>query len=113
MERVNTKIIVSVVILMVAGVYRLLVMGQKETGQRQASQPVTLTRIIIGGYSLGIIASVIELVGGPIPALTGSLLALAVGTALFTVIPDLFSRLGKGPSKSGAAANGGGSTGNF
>lgn len=88
MEVVNGRIVVSVIVLMVAGVYRLTVM---KTGGGN------LTRVIVGAYMLAIVASIIDLVGGPISVLAGLLLMLAVGTALYSVIPDLISRIQRRP----------------
>jgi hypothetical protein len=85
MERVNGKIIVSVVILMAAGVYRIKL--------AKPSSSTNVTRVIVGGYILAILASVIELVAGPVAPVAGMLLALAVGTALYAVLPDLLSRI--------------------
>lgn len=89
MDHVNGRIIVSVLILMAAGVYRFRVMGQRTAAGRQ----ITITRILVGGYVLAIVASIIDLAGGGIGTVAGLILALAVMTALFLVIPDLFSRI--------------------
>lgn len=84
MQQVNGRIVVSVVILMAAGVYRILV---------AKTSSATITRVIVGGYLLALVASIIDLVGGPGAAIAGLLLPLAVVTVLFAIIPDLFSRI--------------------
>lgn len=89
MDHLNGRIIVSVIILMAAGAYRVLVVKQKGVQGK-----VTLTRILVGGYILAIVASIIDLIGGPASTVAGLLMALAVMTALYAVIPDLFQRIG-------------------
>lgn len=86
----NRQIITSVLIIMAAGTYRVLLV--RPTGGKQT---LTVTRVLVGGYMLAIIASIIDLVGGLGAQLSGMLLALAVMTALFAVLPDLFSRFSK------------------
>lgn len=90
MDRINGRIITSVLILTAAGIYRFRVMGQKTAAGRQ----ITITRILVGGYILAIVASIIDLAGGQVGAIAGLLLALALLTALFTILPDLFARIG-------------------
>lgn len=92
MQGVNGKIVVSVVIIMAAGVYRILVV-KSATKDPNSSSSTNLTRIIVGGYILAIVASIIDLIGGPGAVVAGLLLALAVTTALYAVLPDLFQRI--------------------
>lgn len=87
MGSVNRTIVVSVVIIMAAGVYHFFLQG--------GNKNTTLTRIIVGGYMLGLFASLFALVGGPVGQVAGWLLMLAMGVAAFTVITDLVSRYQK------------------
>lgn len=91
MGGVNRTIIVSTVLIMATGAYRVFLV--KPTGADGTSRTATLTRVIVGGYVLAIIASVIDLVGGPASQVAGLLLALAIMTAAYAVLPDLFSRI--------------------
>lgn len=90
----NRQIITSVLIIMAAGAYRVLVVRPAP-----GKQTLTVTRVLVGGYMLAIFAAIIDLVGGLGAQLSALLLGLAVMTALFAVIPDLFSRFS---SKKGA-----------
>lgn len=93
MERLNGRIVVGVLILMAAGTYRVLVINHPAGNSPKTTQGATVTRVIVGGYILAIVASIIDLVGGPASTVAGLLLALAVMTALYAVIPDLFQRI--------------------
>lgn len=91
MEAVNGRIIVGTLILMGAGVYRvLLVPGTKDPNNTTSR---SITRVLVGGYLLAIVASIIDLVGGPASAISGLLVALAVMTALYAILPDLLGRI--------------------
>lgn len=109
MEHVNGRIVVATIILMGAGVYRVLVV-KSATKAPNDTRSTTITRVIVGGYILAVFASIIDLVGGPASTIAGLLMMLAVMTALYAIIPDLFSRFSK---RGGAAAGGGGSAGSF
>lgn len=93
MERVNGRIVVAVLVIMAAGAYRVLVIKSPGATAPSGASGVTITRVIVAGYLLGIVAAIIDLIGGPVSAVAGLMLALAVVTALYTVIPDLFSRI--------------------
>lgn len=97
----NRKVIIGVVILMVGGAYQVLV----------AKKGGSLTKVIVGGYVLAIIASVVDLAGGPGSQIAGLLIALAVGTVAFAVLPDLMKRLGSSTAATsqGTSQGGGGS----
>lgn len=112
MEHVNGRIVVATIILMGAGVYRVLVV-KSATRAPNDTRSTTVTRVIVGGYILAIFASIIDLVGGPASTIAGLLMMLAVATALYAIIPDLFSRFSKRGANGGAAAGGGGSAGSF
>ena len=102
---VNRQIVVSVLILMSAGAYRVLVVHPDP----KTRPGVTLTRVLIGGYVLAIIASIVDLVSGVGSQIAGLLLGLAVTSALLAVLPDLVSRLAGGGAAASAASSGGGS----
>jgi hypothetical protein len=97
---VNRQIVTSVLIIMGAGAYRVLVIKPAP-----GKHTLTLTRVIVGGYMLAIIASIIDLVGGLGAQLSNMLLGLAVMTALFAVIPDLFSRFSQRRSAAAVGAS--------
>ena len=88
---INRPIIISVIILMAAGTYRVLLMRSNS----KTAHGAALLRVLVGGYMLAIIASIIDLVGGPATTVAGMLVALATTTALYIVLPDLFSRFAK------------------
>ena len=85
---VNRQIVTSVLILMAAGAYRVL-LAKKDP---KAKPGLSLTRVLIGGYVLAIIASIIDLVSGVGSQIAGLLLGLAVTSSLIAVLPDLISR---------------------
>lgn len=85
---INRQIVISGLVLMAAGAYRVFLMTPKTDRAN-----VTLTRVLVGGYVLVILASVLDLVGGPAPAIAGGIMSLAVLTALYAVLPDLFQRI--------------------
>ncbi|HEX9414107.1 MAG TPA: hypothetical protein VF916_11440 [Ktedonobacterales bacterium] len=89
MERVNGRIVVSTLIIMAAGLYRVYVVRDFST---RGAGGVTLIRVIVGGYMLALVASIIDLAGGPASTVAGLLMGLAVLTALYAVLPDLFQR---------------------
>ena len=89
---VNRPIVISVVILMAAGAYRVLVVKPDP----KTRPGVTLTRVLIGGYILAVIASVLDLVSGVGSQIAGMLLGLAVTSAMLAVLPDLLSRFSTG-----------------
>ena len=100
---VNRQIVTSVLILMAAGAYRVFVVQKPDP---KAKPGVSLTRVLIGGYVLAIIASVVDLVSGVGAQISGLLLGLAVTSSLIAVLPDLVSRLAGGGAA--AASSGGG-----
>lgn len=104
MDHVNGRIIFSTLILMAAGVYRLQISKGKGGGTS-----TTLTRVLVGGYILALVASVIDLAGGPASEVSGLLMALAVFTALLAVLPDLFQRITQHQQQPAATQPGGGS----
>lgn len=80
----NRRIIISGVLLIAAGVYRVVVVKDTKT---------TLTRVIVGGYLLMVLASLIDLVGGPVGQISSLLLTLALGTLALAILPDIASRI--------------------
>lgn len=114
MEHVNGRIIVATVVLMGAGVYRVLVVNKPATGNTSdpnAKRSVTITRVLVGGYMLAVVASIIDLVGGPASTIAGLLMGLAVMTALYAVLPDLFQRFAARRANPGGGGGGGGASG--
>lgn len=107
MEQINGRIVVSTLVLMAAGAYRVLLVD-KSQGAKNSGASVTITRVLVGGYILALVVSIIDLVGGPASTLAGLLMALAVTTALYAVIPDLFARITKRRQSSGSSGGGGG-----
>lgn len=87
---VNRPIIISVMILMAAGTYRAFLVTRDPT----AKHATTITRILVGGYVLAIIASILDLVTPLGARLASLLLALAVTSAAVAILPDLISRFG-------------------
>lgn len=81
----NRQIVISAVVIVAAGAYHLYV--------GTSNNKTTLTRIVIGGYLLALIASAFDLVGGPFTRVLGAIMVLAAGTAAATVLPDLASRI--------------------
>lgn len=113
MEHINGRIIVATLVLMGAGVYRVLVVNKPAKGNTSdpnSKRSVTITRVLVGGYMLAIVASVIDLVGGPASTIAGLLMMLAVMSALYAVLPDLFGRLG---ARGNTAGGGGGGASGF
>lgn len=80
----NRRVIISGVLLIAAGVYRVVVVKDTKT---------TLTRVIVGGYLLMVLASLIDLVGGPVGQISGLLLTLALGTLALAILPDIATRI--------------------
>ncbi len=112
MERINGRIVVSTLILMAAGAYRVLLVD-KSASAGGGKAGVTITRVLVGGYILALVVSIIDLVGGPASTMAGLLMALAVTTALYAVIPDLFHRITQRRQSSGGGGGGGGGSGLF
>lgn len=81
--QINKQVVISALVLMGVGAYHIVV--QKQGG--------LLSRVLIGGYLLALLASIAEFFGGPVAQVTGMLLALAVGTALLTIVGDIFARV--------------------
>lgn len=86
MENVNRSIVGSVIIITAAGLYHYF-LGGGGTGTK-----TTITRIIVGGFMLGLIASFFEFFGFGVDKVAGYILMLAVAVAAFTVISDLVTR---------------------
>lgn len=87
MGSVNHTIVASVIIIMAAGIYHYFLQGGKKN--------TTLTRVIVGGYMLGLFASFFDLVGFGVGQVAGWILMLAVGVAVFTVATDIVGRYQK------------------
>lgn len=108
---INKTIIVSVVIIMAAGLYTVLVInreGVTKGGMDLAGRTnSTVTKVIVGAYLLGIVVSVVDLLGGPFAHVGSLMLLLAVATALYAIIPDIANKLGQ--RNASAPASGGGS----
>ena len=88
MPGANRTIIAGTLIIMASGAYHYFVNGG-------AKSNTTLTRIIVGGYMLGLIASLFDLIGLGVGQVAGWILMLAMGVAIFTVLTDLGPRLAK------------------
>lgn len=86
---VNKPVVVATIVLIATGVYTVKLMKPDGSGTRGR----TITRVLVGGYLLAIIASIVDLVGGPAAAVASGLMMLAVAAALFAVLPDLLARL--------------------
>lgn len=82
--QVNRTIIIAAVLLIATGAYQVL-------WSRTHGQPsgVTLTRVIIGGYMLALIASIVDLVSPTIGYLAGLVMLLAVTTVALTIAGNL------------------------
>ena len=113
---VNKTIIVSVIIIMASGLYTVLLSKQHASGLAGAAQNAahpdqtrskTVTRVVVGAYLLGIVVSVVDLLGGPFGHVAGMMLLVAVATALYAIIPDIAQRMGQHNTGGG----GGGSSG--
>lgn len=89
--RLNHTIIISGLILMAGGAYRVLVM--KDGG--------FLTKVIVGGYVLVLLASFLDLIGGPISTFVGYLMWLAVGTVALGILSDVVKKLTGAPVLAG------------
>ena len=75
---VNRKIVIAGVIIMGAGAYHVFV--SKNGG---------LTRVVVGGYLLMLLGSLLDLIGGPVSQVLGWLMLLAAGTAALTILPPV------------------------
>lgn len=92
---VNRRIIVATLLIMATGVYTVLAI-EPATG---SGKHTTLTRVIVGAYMLAIIVSVLDLVSPNIAgALGGGLLMVALLTALYAVLPNVFSKVNSNSS---------------
>ena len=88
MGSVNRTMIASVIIIMAAGIYKFFLISG-------TSQNTSLTRIIVGGYMLGLLASFLDLLGPGVGQVVQWLLLLtAGGILLYVVLPDLAQRVG-------------------
>ena len=85
---VNKKIIVAVLIIMASGLYTVLVIHNGSDPKRSS----TVTKVVVGAYILGIVVSLVDLLGGPFGQVANALLLVALATALYAVIPDLAQR---------------------
>ena len=101
---VNKSIIVSVIIIMASGLYSVLVIQRSTDPSKRSS---TVTKVVVGAYLLGIVVSLVDLLGGPFAHVGSMMLLVAVATALYAIIPDIAQRMGqRGTSP---ASGGGGS----
>ena len=99
MGAVDRKLIAYVVIIMATGIYKFFLV-------KDTSKHTTLTRIIIGGYMLGLFASLFDLVGSGLGQVANWMLLLAAGVAVLTVIQDIYDRY----NNVATATSGGGSS---
>jgi hypothetical protein len=104
MGSVNRTIVASVIIIMAAGIYHLFL---QSPGQNNIIKSPLLIRIVVGGYMLGLFASLFDLIGFGIGQVAGWLLMLAVGVAVVTVISDLVTRFSKQQNSTGTTGGGG------
>lgn len=81
--QVNRTIIIAAMLLTATGAYQVL--WSRSHGQ----QSVTLTRVIIGGYMLAVIASIVDLVSPTIGYVAGLVMLLAVTTVALTIAGNL------------------------
>lgn len=88
MPGVNRTIIAAVIIITAGGIFHVL-FQQKSGG--------SVTKVLIGGYMLALVASVFELVGFGIDKISGWILALAAGVTLFMVISGGLGSFGQTP----------------
>lgn len=88
---VNRPIVIGAFLLMAAGAYNVLVI--QRTGNAKPAITGPLTHVLVGGFILAFVVSLVDLVGGPVGAVGGMLIMLAVITAALLIIPDLSKRL--------------------
>ena len=86
---VNKTIIVSVLIIMATGIYTVLVIKHGASASRSSS----VTKVVVGAYLLGLVVSLVDLLGGPFGHVGNMLLLVAVATALYAIIPDIAQRM--------------------
>lgn len=82
---VNRTIIVSTIIIMTAGLVNVLII--KNPAKQTTGHARTVTRVVVGGYVLAIVVSLIDLLGGPFAHVGGMMLMVAVATAFFAIYP--------------------------
>ena len=75
---VNRKIVIAGVVIVVAGAWHVFV-----------SKNHRLTQVVVGGYLLMLLGSLLDLAGGPISQIVGWLMLLAAGTAALTLLPPV------------------------
>lgn len=109
---INKRIIVAVIIIMATGLYQVLVIKGSQGGIGGVANPnprrATVTRVVVGAYILGIVVSLVDLLGGPFAHVGAMMLLVATATALYAIIPDIAQRMGKRNEGAGGAPGGGG-----
>lgn len=85
--QVNRQIVISSLLIIAVGAYSAFVM-KKTTTYR-----TTLTRIMVGGSVLAIVAAIVDMISPQAGVLAGGLMWLALFSAALTIIPDVFSRI--------------------
>lgn len=98
---VNKTIVVSVLIIMASGLYTVMVIHPGSTiggfaGAALGERRKTVTKVVVGAYILGIVVSLVDLLGGPFAHVGAMMLLVAVATALYAIIPDIAQRLNLG-----------------
>jgi hypothetical protein len=100
MGGVNRTIIASVVIIMAAGIFHLVILqtvariGPGNSNKYPLITGPGLTRVIVGAWMLGLIASIFDLIGSGVGQIAGWLLMLAVGVAVLTTVGDFVTFFG-------------------
>lgn len=89
--KVNRTMVASVVIIMATGIYHFFLTNKGASGAK-AAQSSAITKILVGGFMLALFMSLFDLVGLGLDKISGALLMLAVGVAVFAIVNDLVSR---------------------
>lgn len=86
----NKTIVLAAVLLTATGAYQVLYsrLNGKNTGP-------TLTRVVVGGYMLAVIASVVDLISPSAGYVAGLLMMLALTTVALTIAGNLGSLFAK------------------
>ena len=85
--QVNRQIVISSFLIIAVGFYSSFVM-KKTTTYR-----TTITRIMVGGSLLALVAAIVDMISPQAGQLAGGLMWLALFSAALTILPDLFSRI--------------------
>lgn len=86
----NKTIVLAAVLLTATGAYQVLY--SRLTGKNTGP---TLTRVVVGGYMLAVIASVVDLISPSAGYVAGLLMMLALTTVALTIAGNLGSLFAK------------------